>query len=381
MIPQTALKGRSVMTSLRQQWKRRILILILTTIAVLAPDVRAASRQYTRIETGYNLNDINNHGQATGAGAFIWQNGNATLLGSLFGANQFSEGTAISDFGHVTGISMRSSTGQINGFLVTPEDTDGDSVPDRWYRDSDGNQVNDLMLDLGPVATGAGGTTYDVNGLGQVVGQSFNEAFVWHNGVRTNLGPGWASAINDKGQVVGANPAGAFLINPEDTNGDGNADRWHRDSDNDGQNDLMHPLFFGWAVDINEQGQVLGQTFDRTGLWTPFLPNGISGSFSPVPDEGLTAIGINDLGHAIVWVPGDFANLPMLVESGAFVDLQFTPVLPRFTQLEEYYAINNAGWIVADHGNLLIPVTVPEPAAGVIVLVSAISLMQRRRRF
>jgi hypothetical protein len=33
------------------------------------------------------------------------------------------------------------------------------------------------------------------------------------------------------------------------------------------------------------------------------------------------------------------------------------------------------------HGNLLIPANVPEPAAGLIILVSSISLMQRRRRF
>ena len=51
--------------------------------------------------------------------------------------------------------------------MLTPEDTDGNGVPDRWFRDSNRDGKNDLMLDLGPDSV-----ANDVNNAGQVVGNS-----------------------------------------------------------------------------------------------------------------------------------------------------------------------------------------------------------------
>jgi probable HAF family extracellular repeat protein len=93
----------------------------------------------------------------------------------------------------------------------------------------------------------------------------------------------YASAINDRGQVVGAGQTAdqvyrAFLINPEDSNGDGSPDRWFRDLDGDGANDLMTALALpsgatsSGAADINSSGQVVDSAFygerHSAVLWT-----------------------------------------------------------------------------------------------------------------
>ena len=311
------------------------------------------------IETGFNLKDINNLGQAAVGGAVFWQNGNATPLGSLFGPDEFSDATAISDAGHIIGISARYATGETRGFLVTPEDTDGDGLPDRWYQDDDGDQLNDLMLDLGLVSPVTARPISDVNSFGQVVGQAFNDAFVWFNGVMTNLGPGFVHAINDRGQVVGGNRSGAFLINPEDTDADGVPDRWYRDDDNNGENDLMRIIEGGWGVDVNEHGQVLVQLQDYAVLWTPGTPNGTSGSEIFFDHYPLIPIALNDTGQAVVWTYSDFSSQGLLWENGRFVDIILDPPLPNGAELAEFYAVNNSGWIIANGGNLLIPASIP----------------------
>src|SRR5262245_15550686 len=115
---------------------------------------------------------------------------------------------------------------------------------------------NYIFTDL---ATLGGSTSYanDINASGQVVGVGTTaggdeHALLWNNGTMTDLGTlgGLASnavAINDVGQVVGwahtaAGYRRAFLVTPEDTDGNGAPDLWHRDNDSDGVNDLMHDL-------------------------------------------------------------------------------------------------------------------------------------------
>jgi probable HAF family extracellular repeat protein len=213
---------------------------------------------------------INNLGQVAGLSAtgdaVLWQNGTAITLGTR------GEGLAVSDAGHVAGysvISVYPSPDRRHAFLVTPEDTDQDGHPDRWFRDSNRDGLNDLMIDLGTLGR-AESIARDVNAFGQVVGEtyaagpSYSRAFVWSNGVMTDLGTlggrmSQAYAINDAGQVVGwaedaSWSARGFLINPEDTNADGAPDRWYRDSNGDGANDLMVVLPGGiWGRDLNRR--------------------------------------------------------------------------------------------------------------------------------
>ncbi len=372
------------MTTIQHQPKLITIVTALTAAVVFTSPVGAATREYTRIDHRIGLRDINNHNQGTGGDVF-WRDGVVTHLGSLSGPSHFTRASAISDAGHVAGLSLDYG----RGFIVTPEDTNGDGVPDRWHRDSDGNGINDLMIDLGAFHPLGGSEAADVNIFGQVVGWSDGSSattpspdrrgFVWNNGVMTDLGPAtsWASAINDHGQVVGGHRDGAFLINPEDSDGNGIPDRWYRDADNNGSNDLMTIIDGGWAVDVNERGQVLSQVQSYVSLWTPHTPNGTTGSTVGPDSYDLIAVGINNVGQVIAWIPGDFANQGVLWEGGAFVD-----IIPSqsFDYIPELYAINDAGWIVAEYGNLLIPAAVPEPGPMSLSMLAAPMLIRRRKR-
>jgi hypothetical protein len=53
-----------------------------------------------------------------------------------------------------------------NSFVILPEDTDGDSQPDVWFTDTDGDGVNDLQIDLG-----SGSMAEDISDGGRIVGR------------------------------------------------------------------------------------------------------------------------------------------------------------------------------------------------------------------
>lgn len=225
---------------------------------------------------------------------------------------------SINESGQVVGYSGA------HAFLVTPVDSDGDDVPDTWFRDDDGDGINDLMLDLGTLPGHALSSAYGVNDSGQVVGRSDGEgparAFLWDsvNGMvdlgslKGSNGSSRGQGINNSGCVIGDVPVDlfadqgyAFIIVPEDTDGDGVPDTWFRD-DGDGNNALMIDLggaAEGWwtncAYGINDSGQVVGYSADplvrpsRAFLVTPEDSDG-----DDVPDTWYrddNSDGINDL--------------------------------------------------------------------------------------
>ncbi len=149
----------------------------------------------------------------------------------------------------------------------------------------------------------------DVNNNGLVVGNSAGGGDLWQNGELIDLGPVVPYAINDAGQVVGVS-AGAFLITPEDINGDGAPDRWYRDDNQDGVNDLMTDLPGSIAYDINSSGQVIVYS--------------------------------NSEGHGFLW------------QNGELIDLG--PVLP--------YAINDAGQVVGTNSSGFVSLLSPEDTNG-----------------
>lgn len=162
-----------------------------------------------------------------------------------------------------------------------------------------------VPIDLGALAPSA------INNRGVVAGSANGHAVVMQAGIVTDLGAlggatSAATAINNAGQVVGSavTPDGyghAFLVTPEDTDGDGSPDLWFRDSDMNGINDLMTDLGTlggprSMAKAINNLGQVVGRadTSATAGSYRAFLWD--------------SAAGMRDLGMMASWQTASEAN-------------------------------------------------------------------------
>lgn len=199
---------------------------------------------------------INNIGQVVGSGtissddyythAFLW-----SVESGIMDIGKSSPGYRINDLGQVV-------AGRL---LIKPEDVNQDGKPVIWYRDSNGDGINDLLIDLGssewqPIFSSG------INNLGQVTGKGVRCGYFGHH---------------------------AFIIIPEDTDSDGKPDTWYRDSDDNGINDLMRDLgtlggFDSDALGINNHGNVVGfaETYE-----------GYHHAFIWTPEDGMVAIGTN----------------------------------------------------------------------------------------
>ena len=233
-------------------------------------------------------------------------------LGTFGGQSAYA--MAVNQLGQVAGSATLDMASNLrHAFLVVPEDTSGDGLPDRWFRDDDGNAVNDLMVDLGTAVGFEASFATDLNDAGQVLVYCYSEsqtyippqAFIvtpadlngdgklewfWQDAsganalmIRLEFGPALAvtdsqaKGINRAGQVVGNyNNGRGFLITPLDPDGNGVADTWYQNVNSDGINDLLTDL--GTAVSqagilepiqpsqINDAGQIVGMVPNR-GQW------------------------------------------------------------------------------------------------------------------
>jgi probable HAF family extracellular repeat protein len=149
---------------------------------------------------------------------------------------------------------------------LVPDFTDADGDGNPWFADANGDNFNDLMVELIPLSVeypSYSPYATDLNAAGQVVGASDKRAVLWNfaaDGTQTVTDLGqisgreeniYATAINDTGQIVGVasyrkSVKAAFLVD-------------------DGQMyDLAECLTngAGWANlqanDINNQGRIVG---------------------------------------------------------------------------------------------------------------------------
>jgi len=154
-------------------------------------------------------NAINNKGQIigelspNGAGdqfAFLYSNGSVTQLVDPIVNGGFSEANDIND------------SGQVVGYIDTGTTTPGTVVSDAYlYSNGTMTNLGTLLSRMDSSVISSDATA--INSSGQVLGyvNTYNVAtstfgsyaFLYSNGTVTNLGGGFAYAINDSGQIVG----------------------------------------------------------------------------------------------------------------------------------------------------------------------------------
>jgi probable HAF family extracellular repeat protein len=178
-----------------------------------------------------------------------------------------------------------------------------------------------LVTDLGVSPGFVASTATDINNSGQVVGYEqaadySNHAFIWQNGVMTDLGTlggidSMAFGINDLGQVVGVSYA-------VDANGNQlqHAFLWQ----NGVMTDLDPGAEYSSAFGINNLGQIVGEgAVDDVNLHAMLWQNGTKIDLGTLPNEsGSTATAINNVGQIV----GTSGATPFLWQGGTMTALE-----------------------------------------------------------
>ena len=216
------------------------------------------------------------------------------------------------------------------------------------------------IIDLGIPPGGTFSSASAVNNLQQVVGRWGNavtgpiHAFVWNDGIMTDLGSllsdslnSRAEDINDAGTIVGrigpVQAANAFMLK-------------------DGVVTLLGPIPGGYtslAFAVNSFDEVVGVGWlksdcNNSGFTShAFLwQMGSMFDLGVLPEMcGCIALDINDLGQIVGYCETDIDAAPFLWQDGKMIDL-YTLVPPEFNLLlGSAFAINNAGHILVNGGN------------------------------
>jgi probable HAF family extracellular repeat protein len=176
-----------------------------------------------------------------------------------------------------------------------------------------------------------------VNRKGDLVGVAMNadsskrQAFVYHSG-QVFLLPGEQSkpfAVNDAGEIVGESLFAAREVSGPVL--------WRKQTATD-----LGACCGGSATGINNRGKVIGDVYDRTGTYHPFLWDGTRGMRRiGTSKEASSSIAINDVGHVVI---ESFPHV-FLYKDGKLEHLGLSVKYPNYAK-----AINNCDAVVGAFG-------------------------------
>lgn len=315
-------------------------------LLICAPGVAQIKITYTLTQIGTNnsttstfvtgMNDEGNLGLTVSSGndtsVYLWRRGEMTNIGGLAPSPTFVEGGALNDLVQVVGSTVSPTTGDFAAFV--------------WQS----GHAKALPSPANSTAVFAD----DINLLGEVLGQEFDEnslahLVVWNQGQATVLpNPSNSQFI----QSVGINLAGEIVGVSYDENDSPTGVIWRKGA-------LANGLPGTIPSGLNDLGQIVGFAAGSPFIWEgstvtllPLIGTGAEGSADSINDWGqivgteTTAAGVTE---ALIWQGSgaSVVNLNTLISKS-------DPLKPYVT-LAEGTLINNLGQIVATGNDSRIP--------------------------